>query len=269
MKIYRLSDAMFNTFNLENYTFNSFQKHHQNFIKKYGPKNAQKLLNTNNIINIGYAKITPYLQKIFEKYGQPKSISTTIYFYIINHEHPWGKNKPDVKNPKAFFIYQNHFIIGLITNNINNIQFNSETLSLISHEIQHFLRKLYNPKENKSNQPYWQQSSEIQAYCYQIAKSTAEDLKELYQFKINLLIKNKNLNKLKSFIAFLNNPNTTTQQKIIIQEIKNFIAHLEQQQNIKINEESKKIYYLSAIRNFNKFVQNIIENIKLNNQELL
>ena len=251
MNWYKLSQAAFQTFNLENEITQSFLNHYNNYLNlhKNNP-DLQTVFNQKQSLYIGSTNISNAIQPIIQHYGKPQStIPNNINFVIMSRSHPKAKNH------SAFFLVdKNDFIIGKILNNITKID-NLENFTYdIQHELQHFLKSLYEG-QSSSNSPnqYLEDPWEIQSYSHNIAKKAIDDISEIYSFRLEHATK-ENIPNIK---AKLISSKDTLTSKFLVPELKKFIDRAGQ----KINEDSRKQYYIATIKNFNKLFDQFVNSI--------
>lgn len=263
---YKKAQAMFETFGLDEKIVNSFSRHFNDYIKQQGIKKAQKELNSNTAIVLGYAIITESLKPIIEKYGVTKALPKRIAFVIVNNKNKLVSQTPE-KTTKAFFdMDEYNFIIGMVLDNLNDFYKQNEWKYYISHEIQHFIKSLYEGKGNLDTyhkhmekspethlEQYFSNPWEIQSYSLDIAKKAVDLIKDLFTIRTrNMTPQNS-----KNILLSLNSSRNSLISKYLNAELKNFIKDVGKKTNV--NEDTRRKYYEATIKNFNRFLDKWVE----------
>jgi hypothetical protein len=266
MNWYKKAQTMFETFGLDEKIVNSFSRHFNDYIKQQGIKKAQKSLDSNTFIILGNAMITESLKPIIEKYGVTKALPKRIAFVIVNNKSELI-DQTQKKTIKAFFnIDEQNFIIGRVLNNLNDFYKENEWKYHIGHEIQHFIKSLYEGKgtidpyyrhmeksPNAHSEQYFSNPWEIQSHSLEIAKKAIDLIKDLFAIRT----RNMTPQDSKNILASLNSSRNSLISKYLNTELKNFIKDVGKKTNV--NEDTRRKYYEATIKNFNRFLDKWIE----------
>lgn len=252
MNWYKLSQAAFQTFNIENKITESFVQAYNNYIQlhKDNPE-FQHVFEQKKSLYIGSMDISQLIQPIIQQYGKPKTdIPKTINFFVMSRKHPQAK-----KHNAFFLVNEGDFIMGKILDQVTQFENPEEFTYSIQHELQHFLKSLYSGQTSSPEKEgkYLSDSWEIQSYALIIAQKAMDDIKELYSFRLELA-KPENIPNIKAKISSSKDELTS---KFLLPELKKFIDRAGQ----KIDEEARKQYYLSTVKNFNKLFDQFVSKI--------
>ena len=262
MNWYKKATRMFETFGLPDKIVNSFVQHYNNWMRQYdNPIMRQRIFEVDKQIYLGAANISSALQPIFEKHGQPQGmngkIPNRINFIILHPSHKYGKNK------SSFFTVlpqDNSFVIVKIESNINNVKLDHEFSNTIKHELQHFLRSLYEGRAAPSyayikdyeGLDYYGDPWEIQTFALRFAADAIDLVKSTYLARIEGMPPERAqeiLEKVKG--------NKSKLATIAIKQTKRHFLSMEDLEN-KMPEELLKKYYSATVANFNKLFDDMI-----------
>lgn len=145
MNWYKKAQASFQTFGIEDKITKSFINAYQIFIQYNKNKNLEASFQKQKSMHIGTLYVTDIMQPIIEHYGQPKTpLPHYIEFFVMSRKHPSAS-----KHTGAFFmIWKGDFVIGKILDQITEFKNIEEFTYSIQHELQHFLKSIYEGKES-------------------------------------------------------------------------------------------------------------------------
>ena len=249
---------MYETFGLDKKLVQSFQRHYKNWLRAQPDKKSlQKWYRQQKQVHIGSVNLGDSLNVIFERHGMPQGIDNyipkRINFLIL---HP-----SQAKDANAFFdVNDDNFIIVKIAKDINNVQFDYKFERTIKHELQHFLRSLYEGRaapsyvfiEDYKELDYYGNPWEIQAFSLRFASDAIDLIKNTYLARIEGMPPERAqeiLEKVKGDKSKL--------AIIAIKEAKRHFTSLEDLEN-KMPEELVKKYYSATVANFNKLFDDMI-----------
>ena len=264
MNWYKKAQKMFETFGLTDKLVNSFQKHYIKWMRQHNnPNTIQKIFEKNKQIDLGAVNLGSALKPIFKKHGYPQGIKgdipKRIQFIILHPSHKHGQNK------NAFFLVlppNNDFIIAKVEPNINSIQFDYEFSRSINHELQHFLKSLYEGKvapeyaqKSKQNIPvsdteYFSEPWEIQTFSLQFASDAVNLIEEGLKTRLEGKTNDQKQNILNNF---------SNSEKYVNLAIINAQKYLK---DLNLPEEVRKKYMVATFSNFNKLFNNMITKFK-------
>jgi len=263
MNWYKTAIRMYETFGLDKKLVQSFRRHYENWLRaqpSHVKKGLQKLFSQQKQIYIGSVNLGDSLNIIFEKHGMPQGVDNyipkRINFLIL---HP---SQANAEGKSAFFYIDgdNNFIIGKTAKDINHVQFDYEFERAIGHELQHFLRSLYEGKKAPSyayikdyeGLDYYGDPWEIQTFSLRFASDAINLIKNTYLARIEGMPPERAqeiLGKIKGDKSKL--------AIIAIKEAKRHFTSLEDLEN-KMPEELLKKYYSATVANFNKLFDDMI-----------
>lgn len=262
MNWYKKANAPFQTFNIENKITEAFINAYNLFIQKN--KNSNKL-NEYKTIHIGSIH-TNILKPIIDHYGQPKTpMPEYIDFFLMNKNHPMSnKNEQNKQNESAFFmIWEGRFIIGKKMDDITDFKNSEDFKYSIQHELQHFLKAIYEgkespeytkiPKKQRTKEEYFGDPWEIQSYSQTIAKKAMDDIKDLYSFRTQNTPQ-QNIPNIKTKIT---NSKDMLINKFLLMELRNFFD----KSKANLNPDARKQYYLSTMKIFNRLFQQFVSEL--------
>jgi len=264
MNWYKKAIRMYETFGLDKKLVQSFQRHYEKWLRAQldtkNPQRLQKWYHQEKQIHIGSANLGDSLNVIFERHGMPQGIDNhipkRIHFLML---HP---SQPNAEGKNAFFYvdYDNNFIIGKTAKDINNVQFDYEFERTIGHELQHFLRSLYEGRAAPSyayikdyeGLDYYGDPWEIQTFALRFAADAIDLVKSTYLARIEGMPPERVqeiLEKVKG--------NKSKLATIAIKQTKRHFLSMEDLEN-KMPEELLKKYYSATVANFNKLFDDMI-----------
>ncbi|HUS51322.1 MAG TPA: hypothetical protein VMZ91_14230 [Candidatus Paceibacterota bacterium] len=273
MKIYKISQAAFQTFGVDNIISDVFIKAINDYINEKGINKIRKMLESPYIpeIEIERRNITNELKPIFKHYGKPNTPPPIITFVIAGPKSKWAK-----KHSSAFFQWVNseNASIGIIMKNFDenyiSSTLNKENIqSSIRHEFQHLLKGLYendtemskyfkhfdDNKQNKFQENYYSNPWEIQAYSEEISKKAMDLLEEIFYIKIADLSHDS----IKKLLQKIDSDRSLLVSVYLVKEIKDFLSDMPKKHKVQLNDEIKEKYFRASMRSFDKLITNFIQ----------
>lgn len=258
MNWYKKATRMFQTLGLDKKLTQAFERHYYKWLRNQNSNYLQKKFEKQKRIQIGSANLGNSLDPIFEKHGEPQGlggyIPRRVNFFVVY---------PSEQQEKAVFFVSNNydFNIGIASKDINNVKFGYEFERSIAHELQHFLRSLYENKPAASHSylkdrkaiDYYSDPWEIQAFALKFAKDAIELIESTYMVRLesgNPEMNNIILEKLMRLKPEL--------VSLATKEAKQYFKRLEDG-GIPVADKLKKQYYVSTISNFNLLFDEMIQ----------
>jgi len=191
MKIFQLSQRMFNTYGMEDLLLASFQRHHIKFLRNNG-KIYQKKLNKGEIVEIGKMRIGNLLDKIVKEHGNPptNNYPKLVSFCLVSpNSRTVGK-----KQWSAYFTrgeFSGTLFIVKVVENIQDLKFDDTFKSTLQHELQHLIANMYKPhgisgEYDVGTQEYYAAPHEAQAFCANIARYAFNSWKDTFEFSLGI-----------------------------------------------------------------------------------
>lgn len=190
MRIYRIA-AMFQTFGLEDKLVNSFDRHYKNFLRRVSnPTVRRKELrdfNKSKLLHLGSSNIGDALKPIVEHYGAPQlNLPNRILFALSHPMHPTFKG-----GANAYFgINEEDGVFYIVKSAADplNVSSDYDFENTIAHEVQHFLRSLYEGGLTGAHTEgqgeiarYYGNPWEVQAYAANIARNAVDSIKTVFE----------------------------------------------------------------------------------------
>ncbi len=269
MKIYKIADAPFQTFGLEDMVYDSFMRHYQAVTNPKMLEKNQKFLNKEKGAVIGSINIRNYVDKIIEHYGKPKS--PIPYQMVLSIFSP--KSSEGEKFGATMSHDQGRFELGitLLSPKITDID-TSNLKERIGHELEHFLKAVYrgtasyynktkdflkNPINETGKEYYYNDPREIQAYSKQIALEQIAELENTYKFRVENAPR-----KAPEIIANMENNKEKITKSMLILRVKKFLNKIEIDTKKQLLPETKKAYYIATMRGFSMLFNEFIQRAK-------
>jgi len=259
-------EEMYKTFNLDSYISFGFKKLYELFIDRC---RKEKITNkdlrikfANEKIYIGSINVDVYIDKIIKIHGSPKyNAPSEINFFIVN-----GVNQKYENGACWFEMTYNplrHNIV-YVTWDIINPELDISFDNAISHETQHIIRSMYKkietfaPEDVNKNR-YYVSDQEIVATCYQIIKSSLNDITSFYQARIKDI---KDKNDIKSIISKMELNKEPFIKLILNSKIKRFLDKALIKTGEALTEEQKNNYYEIARKGFEDLYNDVVNRFK-------
>jgi len=269
MKIYKIADAPFRTFGLEDMVFDSFMRHYKNITHPQYLAENQKYLNRNMAAIIGSTNIRNYVAKIIEHYGKPKSpIPYQMELAIISPKHP------DAKKFSALMQHdQGKFEMSVVLRSPKITDLDVSRLKEhIGHELEHFLKAVYRGTDSyynrgekelkqwdapvdKKPEEYWSNYREIQAYGKEWAIELIAEYENIYR------IRTKNIPN-KTVIDSMENSKEKIIRSMVAFKVKNLLNSIERIMGKPLLPEIRKAYYIATMKGFSTLFDEFINRKK-------
>jgi hypothetical protein len=266
MNWYKKSQAMFQTFGLEEKLTKAFIQAYNSILIKNSLKTINRKFDKEKFISLGNYDLSESFKPIIDYYGKPKMRPPKEINFVIVKPHVI-KSVGETIDFGAFFAQTTKgFFIGEVLENFMELTIEYKNfIYSIAHELQHFLKTLYgnkvlgySHKYNNAVIDYVSEPCEIQAHSRDIAKRAIDDIKELFAARMQSLFPQEKRN----VIEKIKKDKDQLIKRFFVFEIKNFFELINK--NALTNElpqEIKKQYYISALKNFNVLFDRFIEEI--------
>jgi hypothetical protein len=257
MRIYRIA-AMFQTFGLEDKLVNSFDRHYKNFLRRVSnPTVRRKELrdfNKSKLLHLGSSNIGDALKSIVEHYGSPQlNLPNRILFALSHPMHPTFKG-----GANAYFgINEENGVFYIVKPAADplNVSFDYDFENTIAHEVQHFLRSLYeggltgaHTEGQGEMARYYGNPWEIQAYAANIARNAVDSIKTVFEVGL----KNKTPERIDYLKENAKRNKDQFAKSFLLKSVINFFQQTEEETGEKFSEDLRKQYYQASLRDFSK-----------------
>jgi hypothetical protein len=239
---------------LEDKLMASFKRRYQEFISKHGdnPIKLQKEFNSDGGWFVGAANISRELEEIISFHGQPKSTSIPkrVKFAVVRPEHKWAEGAG------AFFtVVDDSYVIGVVTEDILKVPFDTSLPNTIAHELQHVLKMIYEGSMNISYtstddwESYYSDKWEVQAYTRVLAKSSFDAIRGLYESRIESTMQ-ENPQKAQNITNSLKRNKDMLAKSFLIPEVQRFLDRMVEKEAGEVPSELRTQYFKYAYKDF-------------------
>jgi len=260
MIIYKIA-AMFQTFGLEDKLAVSFARHYNDFLRKVAnPTVRRKELrdfNKSKLLHLGSSNIGDALKPIVEHYGAPQlNLPNRILFALSHPMHPTFKG-----GANAYFGINEEdgvFYIVKSAADLLNVSLDYDFENTIVHEVQHFLRSLYEGGMTETHtegvggageiERYYGNPWEVQAYAANIARGAVNSIKTVFETGS----RGKTPERIESIKEGMQGNKKQFVQHFLLKSIVNFFQQTEEQIGEKFSDDLRKQYYQASLRDFDK-----------------
>ena len=267
MSWYQTSQAMFKTFGLETKLAHTFLKNYEAYYRKNrkNPKEANKKFHEQGVVNLGYYKLSDGIKPIIDYYGKPSMELPELIYFCIARPNIVCNQLGNIDFGAFLGQKDDFFVIGNVMENAMDFKNDYDDFKdAIAHELQHFLKTLYGnrtlhyaPTHENLVISYYSEPFEVQSHSHDIAKRAMQDIRDLFDFRIQ----NAPSNKKQEIVTKVQNNKDSLIKKFFIPELKNFFRGMSEEAKTELPEDIRRQYYISALKNFNVFFDQFIKEI--------